>query len=53
MTVPRGANGLIARPQIVGLIATTIISFTIDHVVFQRQEVRAQKKADGPRAARF
>ena len=36
-----GASVLIAWPQIVGLIATTIILFVIGYVVFQRQEVRA------------
>ena len=32
---------LIAWPQIVGLIAGTIVLFVIGYVVFQRQEVRA------------
>src|SRR6201987_2727300 len=32
---------LIAWPQIVGLVAVTIILFVIGYVVFQRQEVRA------------
>ena len=32
---------LIAWPQIVGLIAGTIVMFVIGYVVFQRQEVRA------------
>jgi len=39
--LPLGASVLIAWPQIVGLIATTIILFVIGYVVFQRQEVRA------------
>ena len=32
---------LIVWPQIVGLIAGTILLFVIGYVVFQRQEVRA------------
>ena len=32
---------LIAWPQIVGLIASTIVLFVAGYVVFQRQEVRA------------
>jgi ABC-2 type transport system permease protein len=32
---------LIAWPQTVGLIASTIILFVAGYVVFQRQEVRA------------
>jgi ABC-2 type transport system permease protein len=39
--LPLGASVLIAWPQIVGLIGTTIILFVIGYVVFQRQEVRA------------
>ncbi|MGB6538396.1 MAG: ABC transporter permease subunit [Xanthobacteraceae bacterium] len=39
--LPLGASVLIAWPQIVGLVATTIILFVIGYVAFQRQEVRA------------
>ena len=39
--LPLGASVLIAWPQIVGLLATTILLFVIGYVVFQRQEVRA------------
>ena len=39
--LPLGQSLLIAWPQIVGLIAGTIILFTIGYIVFQRQEVRA------------
>ncbi len=39
--LPLTASVLIAWPQIVGLIATTIILFVIGYVIFQRQEVRA------------
>ena len=39
--LPLAASVLIAWPQIVGLVATTIILFVIGYVVFQRQEVRA------------
>jgi ABC-2 type transport system permease protein len=39
--LPLGASVLIAWPQIVGLVATTIILFVVGYVVFQRQEVRA------------
>jgi ABC-2 type transport system permease protein len=36
-----GASVLIAWPQIVGLIAGTIVLFVIGYIIFQRQEVRA------------
>ena len=36
-----GASVLIAWPQIVGLVAGTIVLFVIGYVAFQRQEVRA------------
>jgi ABC-2 type transport system permease protein len=36
-----GASVLIAWPQIVGLIAGTIVLFVIGYIAFQRQEVRA------------
>jgi ABC-2 type transport system permease protein len=39
--LPLGQSLLIAWPQIVGLIAGTIILFVIGYVTFQRQEVRA------------
>lgn len=39
--LPLGASVLIAWPQIVGLIATSILLFVVGYVVFQRQEVRA------------
>jgi ABC-2 type transport system permease protein len=39
--LPIGESILIAWPQIVGLIAGTIMLFVIGYVVFQRQEVRA------------
>jgi ABC-2 type transport system permease protein len=32
---------LIVWPQIVGLVAGTILLFVIGYIVFQRQEVRA------------
>jgi ABC-2 type transport system permease protein len=32
---------LIAWPQMVGMIATSIVLFVIGYVIFQRQEVRA------------
>jgi ABC-2 type transport system permease protein len=36
-----GASVLIAWPQIVGMIAGTIVLFVIGYIIFQRQEVRA------------
>jgi ABC-2 type transport system permease protein len=39
--MPLSESLMIAWPQIVGLIAGTIILFVIGYVVFQRQEVRA------------
>jgi len=39
--LPLSESVMIAWPQIVGLVATTIILFVIGYVVFQRQEVRA------------
>jgi ABC-2 type transport system permease protein len=39
--LPLGQSLLIAWPQIVGLIASTIILFVLGYVAFQRQEVRA------------
>ncbi len=39
--LPLGESLIIAWPQIVGLIAGTIILFVIGYVAFQRQEVRA------------
>jgi ABC-2 type transport system permease protein len=39
--MPLSESLIIAWPQIVGLIAGTIILFVIGYVVFQRQEVRA------------
>jgi ABC-2 type transport system permease protein len=39
--LPLAESVLIAWPQIVGLIAGTILLFVVGYVVFQRQEVRA------------
>ncbi len=39
--LPFGESVLIAWPQIVGLIAATIVLFVLGYVLFQRQEVRA------------
>jgi ABC-2 type transport system permease protein len=39
--LPLGESVIIAWPQIVGLVAGTILLFVIGYVVFQRQEVRA------------
>ena len=39
--LPLGQSLLIAWPDIVGLVAGTILLFTIGYMVFQRQEVRA------------
>jgi ABC-2 type transport system permease protein len=40
-TLPLGESLLLAWPQIVGLVAGTILLFVIGYVIFQRQEVRA------------
>jgi ABC-2 type transport system permease protein len=39
--LPLGQSLLIAWPQIVGLVAGTIVLFVTGYIVFQRQEVRA------------
>ncbi|MEA2975970.1 MAG: type transport system permease protein [Alphaproteobacteria bacterium] len=39
--LPLGESVLLAWPQIVGLIASTILLFVAGYVVFQRQEIRA------------
>jgi ABC-2 type transport system permease protein len=39
--LPLSASLMIAWPQIVGLIASTILLFVIGYVAFQRQEIRA------------
>jgi ABC-2 type transport system permease protein len=39
--LPLEESLMIAWPQIVGLIAASIILFVIGYIVFQRQEVRA------------
>ena len=39
--LPLGQSLLIAWPQIVSLIASTIVLFVIGYIIFQRQEVRA------------
>ena len=39
--MPLGESLIIAWPQIVGLIASTILLFVTGYVIFQRQEVRA------------
>jgi len=39
--LPFAQSVLIAWPQIVGMIAATIVLFVIGYVIFQRQEVRA------------
>ena len=39
--LPLGQSLVIAWPDIVGLVAGTIVLFTIGYMVFQRQEVRA------------
>jgi ABC-2 type transport system permease protein len=39
--LPLGQSLIIAWPDIVGLVAATILLFTIGYMVFQRQEVRA------------
>jgi len=39
--LPLGQSLIIAWPQITGLVASTIVLFTMGYVVFQRQEVRA------------
>src|ERR1700674_1211761 len=40
-TVPLGQSIAMALPQLIGLVAGTIVLFVIGYVVFQRQEVRA------------
>jgi len=39
--MPLGESLIIAWPQIVGLIAGTILLFVVGYIIFQRQEVRA------------
>ena len=39
--LPLGQSLIIAWPQIVGLVAGTILLFIVGYIVFQRQEVRA------------
>jgi ABC-2 type transport system permease protein len=39
--MPFGESVMVVWPQIVGLIAATIVLFVIGYIVFQRQEVRA------------
>ncbi len=39
--LPLGESLLLAWPQIVCLVAATILLFVIGYVIFQRQEVRA------------
>ena len=39
--LPLGESLIIAWPQIVGLVAGTILLFVAGYIVFQRQEVRA------------
>jgi ABC-2 type transport system permease protein len=39
--LPLAESLMIAWPQLVGLIAGTIVLFVAGYVVFQRQEVRA------------
>jgi ABC-2 type transport system permease protein len=39
--LPLGQSLMIAWPDIVGLVAGTIVLFTVGYMVFQRQEVRA------------
>jgi len=39
--LPFGESVLIAWPQIVGMVAGTIVLFVIGYIAFQRQEVRA------------
>jgi ABC-2 type transport system permease protein len=39
--MPLGESLIIAWPQIVGLVAGTILLFVTGYVIFQRQEVRA------------
>jgi ABC-2 type transport system permease protein len=39
--LPLAESLIIAWPQIVGLIAGTILLFALSYVIFQRQEVRA------------
>ena len=39
--LPLGESIMIAWPQTVGLIASTIVLFVVGYIIFQRQEVRA------------
>jgi ABC-2 type transport system permease protein len=39
--LPFGESFKLVWPQIVGLIAATILLFTATYVIFQRQEIRA------------
>jgi len=39
--LPFGESVLIAWPQMVGMVATSIVLFVIGYIIFQRQEVRA------------
>jgi len=39
--LPLGESPLIAWPQTVALIASTIVLFVVGYIVLQRQEVRA------------
>jgi ABC-2 type transport system permease protein len=39
--LPLGESIMVAWPQTVGLIATTIVLFVAGYILFQRQEVRA------------
>ena len=39
--LPLAQSLLIVWPQIVSLIASTIVLFVIGYIIFQRQEVRA------------
>ena len=39
--LPLGQSIVMALPQIVSLVAATILLFGLGYVVFQRQEVRA------------
>jgi ABC-2 type transport system permease protein len=43
--MPLGESLIIAWPQMVGLIASTILLFVAGYVIFQRQEVRAEPHA--------
>jgi ABC-2 type transport system permease protein len=39
--LPLGESVMVAWPQIVGLVAATIVLFVVGYIAFQRQEVRA------------